>query len=157
TDFYLRRSIEQGRPGTSMAAYHKTAGGPLSDAAIDRLLAWIRTHGPAVKELEPVAVGDSARGRPLYASRCQTCHGDPRQPGEDVMLANPAFLAVASDEFLRHAIGEGRPGTPMVSFRGALADSEIADVIAYLRGLARPFDPSRLLPPTGEEPLFAYP
>jgi mono/diheme cytochrome c family protein len=35
-DLFLHLSIEHGRPGTSMAAYGKSAGGPLSPAAIDR-------------------------------------------------------------------------------------------------------------------------
>jgi rhodanese-related sulfurtransferase len=73
------------------------------------------------------------------------------------MLANPGFLTVASDAFLQHAILEGRPGTPMVSFRGTLSASEIADIVTYLRSLARPLDATRLPAPTGKEPLFAYP
>lgn len=73
------------------------------------------------------------------------------------MLANPGFLAVASDAFLQHAILEGRPGTAMASFRDTLGTSEIADLVAYLRSLARPLDATRLPRPTGKEPLFAYP
>lgn len=156
SDFYLHRSIEQGRPGTSMGAYAKSAGGPLDPAAIDRLVAWIRSHGPPVRDLAPVAAGDSARGRPLYATHCQSCHGDRRRRGDDAMLANPGFLVVASDGFIQHAVLEGRPGTAMVSFRGTLGPSEIADIVAYLRSLARPLDGSRLLAATGKEPLFAY-
>ncbi len=157
SDFYLRLSIEQGRPGTSMAAYAKSVGGPLGPAAIDALVAWIRSHGPPARALAPVAAGDSARGQPLYASRCQSCHGDLQRRGDDVMLANPGFLAVASDAFIQHAVLEGRPRTDMASFRGTLGATEIADVVAYLRSLARPVGSNRLLPPTGKEPLFAYP
>jgi mono/diheme cytochrome c family protein len=157
TDFYLRRSIEQGRPGTSMAAYSRQVGGPLGPAAINRLVEWIRSHGPIARDLPVVAAGDSARGRPLYATRCQSCHGDQRSRGDAVMLANAGFLAVASDPFIQHAILEGRPGTAMVSFRGTLGASEVADVVAYLRSLARPLEDSRLAPPTGKESLFGYP
>ncbi len=157
SDLYLFRSIELGRPGTSMAAYGKSAGGPLDLTAIGRLVAWIRSHGPSPKELPAVAPGDSTRGRAVYSSQCQHCHGDQRKRGDEVMLTNPGFLAVASDAFLQHAILEGRPGTPMVSFRDALSPSEIADVVAYLRSLARPLDSNRMRAPTGKEPLFAYP
>lgn len=158
TDFYLRRSIEQGRPGTSMAAYARSEGGPLEPAAIDRLVAWIRSQGPPLGDLAPVRIaGAPANGHTLYSSRCQKCHGDLAKRGEDVWLANPGFLAVASDAFLQHAILAGRPGTDMVAFRGALADSEVADVVAFLRSLERPLDESRLPAPTGKEPLFAYP
>ena len=157
SDSYLRLSIEQGRPGTSMAAYAKAAGGPLGAAAVDRLVAWIRSHGSSPRALAPVAAGDSTRGQPLYASQCQRCHGDAQRRGDDVMLANAGFLAVASDAFIQHAILEGRPGTAMRSFRGTLATPDVADIVAYLRSLARPLDGDRLPPPTGKEPLFAYP
>jgi rhodanese-related sulfurtransferase len=45
----------------------------------------------------------------------------------------------------------------MISFRGTLDSPQIADIVAYLRSLARPLDASRLPAPTGKEPLFAYP
>ncbi len=157
SDAYLHQSIAHGRPGTSMAAYAMAAGGPLDSTAIDRLVGWIRSHGPPARELAPVATGDAARGQPLYASACQRCHGDARTRGDDVMLANPGFLAVASDAFIQHAILEGRPGTPMVSFREKLSATQIADIIAYLRSLAAPVDHTRLRAPTGQEPLFAFP
>jgi len=140
-----------------MAAYARSVGGPLEPAAINRLVAWIRSHGPSARDLAPVAAGDTARGRPLYASHCESCHGDQKRRGNDVMLANPGFLALASDAFIQHAILQGRPGTPMVSFRDTLGTSGIADVVAYLRSLARPIDTNRLPAPTGKEPLFAYP
>lgn len=157
SDTYLHLSIAQGRPGTSMAAYAKSVGGPLEPAAIDRVVAWIRSHGPAAQEFIPVARGDSTSGQPLYALHCQRCHGDQQTHGDALMLANPNFLAVASDGFLAHAIVEGRPGTSMPSFRESLDAREIADVVAYLRSLARPTNASRLPAPTGKEPLFAYP
>lgn len=157
SDVYLQRSIEEGRPGTSMAAYSKSFGGPLSPGSIGRLVTWIRSHGPAVRELTPVVAGDSTRGRWLYASNCQSCHGDARARGDSVMLTNSAFLAVASDGFLQHAIRAGRPGTQMVAFQDKLDSLQIADIVAWLRSQARPLDSSRLPSPTGKEPLFEYP
>jgi cytochrome c oxidase cbb3-type subunit III len=157
SDFYLRHSIEQGRPGTSMPAYGKSVGGPLGPEAIDRLVAWFRSQGPPARDLAPVAGGDSARGRALYASHCQGCHGDLATRGPNVMLANPEFLGVASDAFIRYAILEGRPGTAMASFRGTLDTLQVADIVRYLRSLEQPVDTRRLPPPTGKEPLFAYP
>lgn len=156
-DEYLEHSIEQGRPGTSMAAYSKSVGGPLGSDAIRRLVAWIRAHGPAAHDLAPVAAGNVARGAPLYAANCQRCHGDLARRGEEVMLANAGFLAEASDAFLQHAIRNGRPGTPMVSFSATLDTTQIADIVAYVRSLARPLEASRLRAPTGQEPLFEYP
>jgi rhodanese-related sulfurtransferase/mono/diheme cytochrome c family protein len=140
-----------------MGAYAKSAGGPLNPLTIDRIVVWLRSHGPRARELAPVAFGDSALGRPLYATHCQSCHGDSQRRGPDVILTNPGFLAVASDEFIQHAMLEGRPGTAMVSFRDSLNTSEVAGIVAYLRALAQPLDANRLPAPTGREPLFAYP
>ena len=156
TDNFLRLSIERGRPGTSMAAYSKFVGGPLDPNAIDRLVAWIRSHGPPARDLPPIALGDSTRGRPLYEARCQSCHGDLQKRGDAVMLANAGFLAVANDAYIQYAILKGRPGTAMASFAGTLDSLQVADLVAYVRSFARPFDASRLPPATGKEPLFAY-
>ena len=41
SDDFLRQSIIAGRPGTSMAAYGKASGGPLDDAGVDRLVAFL--------------------------------------------------------------------------------------------------------------------
>jgi mono/diheme cytochrome c family protein/rhodanese-related sulfurtransferase len=157
TDDFLHRSIGQGRPGTAMAAYDRSVGGPLDTEAIDKLVAWLRTHGPASHELPRAALGDSARGQPLYATHCQRCHGDLAKRGDAVMIVNPGFLVVASDAFIRHAILEGRPGTPMASFRGTLDSTQVADVGAWVRSQATSLDAARLPAPTGREPLFGYP
>lgn len=157
SDAYLRSSIENGRPGTSMAAYSKSVGGPLGPRAIDRLVQWLRMHGPPLRQLDFVAVGDSARGRAVYAEHCQQCHGDDRRRGDYVMLANPVFLGVATGPFLQHAIVVGRPGTAMPEFGSKLGAQEIADVVAYVRTFAHPVDTSRLPAPTGKEPLFVNP
>ncbi len=157
SDEFLRRSIAEGRPHASMAAYSKAVGGPLSPASIDRLVAWIRSHGTPARELAPVPAGDAVSGAVVYGAQCQKCHGEPGARGPDLMITSPGFLSVASDAFIQHAIQEGRPGTEMVSFRGKLADQQVANIVAYLRTLAMPLDPTRLAPPTGKEPLFLYP
>lgn len=157
SDAFLQHSIEWGRPGTSMGAYAKSAGGPLDPAAVGRLVAWLRSHGGLRPEIMPVTAGDPARGRALYDTHCERCHGSTARRGNAVRIESPGFLAVATDAFIQYAIVSGRPGTPMVSFRDSLDASEIADIVAHLRSLARPIDDSRLPPPTGKEPLFAYP
>ena len=158
SDDFLRRSIATGRPGTSMAGYGKARGGPLDDAAVDRLVRWLREQGPPARALPAAAGGDPAIGAAVYARRCVTCHGDTRTRGEAVSLINVGFLADASDAFMRHAIAQGRPGTKMEAFAGALSDAEIDGVIGYLRALgsaARPIEP--LPEPTGREPLVQNP
>ena len=62
TDEFLRRSIIFGRPGTSMAAYGKALGGPLDDAAVTGLVAWVREKGPQPRVLPAVPRGVAAQG-----------------------------------------------------------------------------------------------
>lgn len=158
---FLTRSIETGRPGTSMAAYGKKLGGPLDDAAIAKLVAYVREIGKVpTKALDPVAKGgDAKKGTALYDASCKTCHGDLASRGEAVHLANTAFLEQATDPFLRHAILNGRAGTKMQAFKGVLTEAEIADVIARIRAFASPGGQviSQLPPPTGKEPLVIFP
>jgi mono/diheme cytochrome c family protein/rhodanese-related sulfurtransferase len=158
SDDFLRRSILGGRPGTSMAAYGKARGGPLDDAAVDRLVHWLREQGPPARTLAQAQPGDAAVGAAVYARRCVTCHGDTGTRGEAVSLVNVGFLGDATDAFVRHAIVHGRPGTKMEPFAGALSDAEIDGVVGYLRALGNATPPVELLPePTGHEPLVLNP
>jgi mono/diheme cytochrome c family protein/rhodanese-related sulfurtransferase len=159
TDQYLRASIERGRPGTSMAAYAKSLGGPLSPAQVEQLVGWLRAQGPAQpRSLVPVAKGgDPLKGAPVYDKNCKKCHGDLTTRGEYVLLANPRFLEIATDAFIQHAILNGRPNTPMEAFASKLSAQELVDVIAYIRSLSKPAEVGRMAPPTGKEPLFVNP
>jgi mono/diheme cytochrome c family protein/rhodanese-related sulfurtransferase len=158
TDEQLRRSIVDGRPGTSMAAYGKERGGPLRPDEIERLVAWIRSRGGAsTKPIPPRQPGDPARGAPLYAAHCERCHGTATSRANAVHLANPRFLEVASDAFIGWAIRRGRPGTPMEAWEGKLSSAEIDDVVAHVRSFEKPARPSELPPPTGKEPIVIHP
>jgi mono/diheme cytochrome c family protein/rhodanese-related sulfurtransferase len=161
TDDYIKRSILTGRPSTSMAAYGKTLGGPLDDAAIDRLVTYIREQGPppGSKVLPLVGAGDPKAGEPVYAKNCATCHGDLAIRRENIHLANPMFLAQAQDPFIKYAIVHGRPGTKMVAFEGALTDQQINDVVSFIRtfNVGQGSSIPQLPAPTGKEPLVINP
>lgn len=137
SDAFLQSVIERGRAGTAMAGYGRAVGGPLGPAEVDALIVHIRggTH-PTAPAPNP-SKGDVAKGATVYTAHCQTCHGTVEQRGNAVHLANAMFLASASDAFLRLAVVEGRPGTPMEAWKGKLSDPEIENVVAYLRSLAR--------------------
>lgn len=167
---FLQAVIERGRAGTAMAGYGKTVGGPLEPAEVDALIAFIRGGASAPPVLPPKASkGDVAKGARVYADHCRTCHGTAEQRGNAVHLANPMFLATASDAFLRVAIVEGRPGTPMQAWQDTLTAPEVEDVIAYVRSLARPVPlapavtaspapqspPAVIMNPKGAAPDFA--
>jgi mono/diheme cytochrome c family protein/rhodanese-related sulfurtransferase len=161
TDDFLIKSIALGRPGTSMAGYSKQVGGPLDDAGIAAIAAWLRAQGTPAQPLPAITGGDPAKGKALYAVNCQKCHGDATTRGEFVHLANPRFLDVATDSFIAYAIVHGRPGTPMEAFGTKLSDQEVANLVAHVRAFATPnaapSPPQALPPPTGKEPLFINP
>ncbi len=157
TNVQLERSIADGRPGTSMAAYSTARGGPLSPEAITRLVGWLRRNGPAPVTLPTRPAGDKTRGEPLYAAHCAQCHGDAKARATAVHLANPRFLEVASDAFLSWAIVHGRPGTAMEAWQGKLTDTQIDDVVAFVRAFDAPPAAQTLPPPTGKEPVVLNP
>jgi rhodanese-related sulfurtransferase/mono/diheme cytochrome c family protein len=134
---FLTRAIKNGRPGTAMAGYAKARGGPLEDDEVAALIEYLRYPNPSAIVPPKAAVhGEPARGEATWTRACQPCHGTKEKRGEYVHLQNPELLATASDGFLRHAIVNGRPGTPMPSFRALLDERELADVIAFVRGPA---------------------
>lgn len=152
-DTFLARSIELGRPSTPMAPYGKELGGPLSDADIVDMIAWLRAGHAAYKGAPPApGGGDPKAGAVLYTATCQKCHGDQATRAEAVQLGHPVFLALASDAFLRDAIVRGRPGTPMEAFGDKLSPQQIDDLVAHLRSWATPAAPPApppAPPPTG--------
>jgi cytochrome c oxidase cbb3-type subunit III len=150
TDDFLRDSIRTGRPGTAMAGYGESIGGPLTDSDVASILLFLRKKGGPARPLPsyPGAPGDATRGATIYEETCQRCHGTKQERGNAVHLANPTFLAMANDAFLRHAIVNGRPGTPMVGFGEKLAPQQIDDVLAYVRSFAPPPDPPAERPPS---------
>ena len=72
---------------------------------------------------------------------CAGCHGLDGKGGEGPALNNKVLLQSATDTYLVETIRRGRSGTAMASFldpspaRPALAESDIDDVVAYLRSL----------------------
>jgi mono/diheme cytochrome c family protein/rhodanese-related sulfurtransferase len=157
SDEFLSNSIAFGRPGTSMAAYGRGAGGPLGDREIAALVGWLRAQGPAAKPLPAIAGGDPKQGEPIYVASCQKCHGTPTVRGDAVHLANARFLATATDSFVRWAIVHGRPGTPMEAWQPRLTDKQVDDLVAYVRTLGSAHMEGQLPPPTGKEPLVLNP
>jgi cytochrome c oxidase cbb3-type subunit 3/ubiquinol-cytochrome c reductase cytochrome c subunit len=150
TDAFLRDGIVRGRPGTAMGGYGRAVGGPLIPEDVDAIIAFLREGGPPRVELPPhPATGDATKGQSVYTALCARCHGTPTQRSSAVHLANPIFLATATDAFLRYAVESGRPPTSMVPWKGALTPRQLDDVLAYVRTLAVPPPPPPLAPLAG--------
>jgi cytochrome c oxidase cbb3-type subunit 3 len=150
SDDFLRAAIRRGRPGTAMAGYGNDVGGPLTPGQIDAILAHLRKQGPPPAPPPPGSIaGDVEAGKAVYTAECAKCHGTPVQRLTAVHLANPILLETASDGFLRLAVEQGRPETPMLPFKGKLTPRQIDDVVAYVRSMAhKPVAP--VLPAAGE-------
>jgi mono/diheme cytochrome c family protein/rhodanese-related sulfurtransferase len=167
SDTFLRRSIANGRPNTAMAAYAKQHGGPLNDHEIGVLIGFIRgwQHEPPVDVSPEPIVGQVAAGRDAFAKHCADCHGSDGQGKSAVSLNNPEFLAAALDGQIRHAIANGRRGTPMLAFGEKLSHGTIDNLVALIRSWqtdalrrstrsARTGNEGIVLNPDGEAPEF---
>ena len=135
---YLWHSISYGRPGTAMAAFADTQGGPLSHDAQHALLDWLMDK--AEVEWEPIedspVSGNVIRGSEIYENHCSTCHGINGEGGTGTALSNRVFLATASDAFIHYTVSNGRSGTPMTAYSDRLTESDINDVVAFIRSRA---------------------
>lgn len=139
---YLEANISQGRPGTLMPAWHRQAGGLLPEE-LRAVVAYLRGGKPErLAETSLVPRGDADRGQLLFAQSCAGCHGPGGRGGVAPELANPTFQQAATDEFIVTTIRFGREGTAMPAFQrpgvAGLTDAELADLLAYLREMARP-------------------
>jgi cytochrome c oxidase cbb3-type subunit III len=168
TDDYIRKAIADGRRGTTMSAWSIFRSGPLREVDIGAIVAFIRTwqHAPNAGLDERTTTGDAIRGAEVFGRECARCHGNSGMGGPYVHVGGPELLANASNGFLRMAIADGRPGTPMPSFQSRLGEAAIEDTIALLRSWqptaaakAPPPAPAKIplgrLPvhPSGPEPL----
>lgn len=137
TDAFIADGIRLGRSGTAMAAYSKERGGPLSDAEIRSIVAFLRSKGPAAKALASgTTPGDAKRGAELYGKECVSCHGTEHSRANAIWLFSPELLRTASNGFLRHAITHGRPPTAMQPFGDKLGERGVEDLVAYLTSKA---------------------
>jgi mono/diheme cytochrome c family protein len=142
TDDFIAATIAKGRPGRRMPAWEHANG--LTPAETRSLVGYLRQLGGNVQPLDlgdPKArvAGSPQRGSLVYAQFCAGCHGKKGEGIEGPALANPQFLAAASDRYILETTRRGRPGTSMESFsagstiRPALSDREIADVVTHIR------------------------
>jgi len=131
-DDYLRAIIQHGRGGTKMPSWGEGAGG-LSRDEIDRIVAYIRAWEEEGASPEDVSAsrGDVSRGHAYYAGLCANCHGHQGEGGIGNALNAPAFLAIATDDFLARTIISGRPGTAMASWK-ELSSQAVSDMLAYM-------------------------
>jgi len=167
-DDYLRKSIRLGRPGRVMPAFRQLSDVEVS-AIVNYIRSWVSPASSAAALATPVK-GDAGHGEKLYAKYCTTCHGEHGEGGHGTgvtfsrprdlpvlapALNNPGFLASASDAMIKTTLMRGRQETPMPSFLNmGLKESDIDDLVAYLRTLERKPVPVAVKTPADEAPTI---
>ncbi len=156
---YLWTAIAYGRPGTPMAAFAEGQGGPLGHDAQHRLMGWLIEAAKVERKpvQDGVVDGDPDRGRAIYGENCAECHGASGEGGTGTALANPVFLATASDTFIRDTVRRGRTGTPMPAFAERLPAEDIDAVVSFLRTRSTGWDappPVRVRPPDPSQAIL---
>lgn len=84
--------------------------------------------------INPSQVKDFAT---LYAKNCAGCHGENGKGNGALALANPIYLAIASDDALRRATALGVRGTLMPAFAqsagGMVTDDQVNILVSGIR------------------------
>ena len=162
SDEFLRNAIANGRTGSTMSAWSRGHGGPLSNEDIETLVGSLHAwrERPRVVLDEGPLIGDAGRGAGVFARECARCHGPEGTGGPFIHIGNVDLLSTASNGFLRYATREGRTGTAMAGFASSLGNGAIDDVVALMRtwqthlaSVPRPVPPKPPPIPLGPVPL----
>ena len=144
SDKFFMSTIRDGRAGTGMPPFAH-----LGKKKIKSIVAFLRSHETLPHrskqiDAQPNSYGDPRKGELWFTQICENCHGiDGEGYGAGVAgpaIGKPGFLNKVSDGFIRETIKNGRSNTRMLGFSGPdglanLRDSEIDDVVAFLRSL----------------------
>jgi mono/diheme cytochrome c family protein len=150
-DATLRKWISGGMPGTEMPAFAQSAGGMLTDAQINAIIAGMRKEWAkpnAFAGATPPAYsqgqgGNVQHGQQTYQARCASCHEKPSRQ----QVTSATYLSLVSDQPLRTIIVAGRPdiGQPdwaHDNLKGAsgapLSTQDVTDIVTYLGSLRNP-------------------
>jgi len=146
SDNYLRKSIRYGRPGRVMPSFNN-----LSDTEILAIVKYMRTWtGNKGRVFSNKQVkGNAKAGKKLFNQYCVSCHNAGgtggvgtgvtfSRPRDAAIIApslnNPGFLSSAEDLFIKETLMEGRPGTPMMSYKAhGLSEQDINNLVKYIR------------------------
>lgn len=79
--------------------------------------------------------GDAQTGGQAYAANCAACHGPQGEGGVGLKLQASVFVQGQTNADLVAFIQNGRPGTIMTGWADRMSEQEIANIVAWMRGL----------------------
>lgn len=136
--------------GLSVVACIATAGAFSFAATMLNPAAEIKSDAPVASlPIDPARLHDGAdpisieQGRVYYVQLCMSCHGssgDGRGEWAYRVTPRPANLTshktrARSDVQLFELIGEPQPSTPMIGWKKQLSESQLRQLVAYVRYL----------------------
>ncbi|TAK11251.1 MAG: c-type cytochrome [Anaerolineae bacterium] len=137
-DITLRAIIAQGQPNFGMSPFGLAYGGPLDDANLDALVAFLRSWeaNPPV-DLPPDVQSDtvSLTGGEIFATVCSQCHGINADGGVGPSLRTAAFQSSNTSESIFNTINDGHENTAMIAWGGILSSQQIQDIVDFLLSL----------------------
>ena len=163
-DAAIQQTISQGIEGSVMPAFGEAQGGPLTDADIADITAYVsgvltgtEPVAPApvyqAPEIEPLPdiAGEPSNGAVVFQTNCIACHGEKAQGGFGWPLAKN-WPGNQPEVFISQVVSAGINGTIMPGWAqeagGPLTPEEIEDVTAYILTL----EPASGLPGVPESP-----
>jgi mono/diheme cytochrome c family protein len=153
-DFTLRSIIAQGQPNFGMSPFGSAYGGPLDDASLDALVAFIRSweQNPPVElppEVVTPAAAEAARtGAEVYADVCAQCHGPQGEGGIGPALSDPKFQSSNTDQQIFDTISNGHRSTSMIAWSDVLTSDQIQQLVDFIRQIKPASSPTPV--PTAE-------
>ncbi len=162
------RPMQYGRKDTAMGGYLDEIGGPMTLDETWNLTYWLFEQAgyDRLKFSTNPVKGDIVRGESVYREHCTACHGVNGEGVSAPALYNQSALAHNTDEFIRHAIRNGRQDTPMKAYQDILSPTDIDSITAFLRSKADatqeqktvlrklPTPDHYIVNPDGEDPNF---
>jgi mono/diheme cytochrome c family protein len=166
----VKATVANGIPGGKMPAWAKSKGGPLSDADIDAIAAyvasWTTGGAPAPTEApKPIAplptvagvAGDPTRGALVFQQNCAVCHGVKGEGRVGANLSKP-FASAFPAAFVKQAVSNGVPASVMPAWAkangGPLTDQQVDDVTAYVLAQQKTNAPTFIEPTAMPAPVL---
>lgn len=162
----IKTTISRGVIGSTMPAWGEQFGGPLPEAEIDALVAYIlswqtgqvvdyspaatATLRPPITPI-PQVEGDPNRGAVLYDENCTVCHGEDGQGRIGARLAK-SWPSVRPDLTIRTTISQGIEGSTMpawsMAYGGPLSEDQVDDIVSFILTMPAVESPAQPTPDT---------